>query len=216
MFNITFEEHLKCLTNVFTALKNAGLKLKPAKCYFAQSKVHYLGHIVSAAGVAPDLAKTTAVTSYPVPTDAKQLREFLGPTNYYRRFISGFSKIIEPLYKLLRKENKFTWSSACQEAFVLLKQALVSPLILTYPDFKQPFLLYTDASDFALGAVLSQVQNDCEWVICYWSHQLTKPECGYSTIEKEALAAVKEFYPYLNGFSFMLVTDHNPLTSLRV
>ena len=96
--------------------------------------------------------------------------------------------------------------------------ALVKPPILAYPNFQQPFLLYTDASDFAMGAVLSQVQEGKERVICYWSRQLTKAERGYSTTEKEALAAVsavKEFYPYLYGFPFKLITDHNPLTSLK-
>ena len=90
----------------------------------------------------------------------------------------------------------------------------MTPSILAYLDFKLPFLLYTDASDFALGAV----QDGQERVICYWSRQLTKSERSYSTTEKEALAAVsavKEFYPYLYGFSFKLVTDHNPLTSLK-
>ena len=89
---------------------------------------------------------------------------------------------------------------------------------MVYPDFQQPFLLYTNASDFAIGAVLAQVQKGKERVICYWSHQLTKPELGYSTVEREALAAVsavKEFYPYVYGFPFKLITDHNPLTSLK-
>ena len=218
VFSNTFDEHLKRLTNVFLALRNAGLKLKPAKCYFAQSKVYYLGHVVSAAGIAPDPAKITAVMSYPVPTNTKQLKQFLGLTNYYHRFVLSYSRIAEPLYKLLRKGSQFLWNSDCQAAFATLQKALVNPPILAYPDFWQPFLLYTDASDFAMGAVLSQVQGDKERVICYWSRQLTKPERGYSITEKEALAAVsavKEFYPYLYGFPFKLITDHNPLTSLK-
>ena len=89
--------------------------------------------------------------------------------------------------------------------------------ILGYPDFATAFVLYTDASDAAIGAMLSQFQHNNEVVISYWSHQLTKAERNYSTIEWEALAvvgAVKEFYPYLYGFKFKLVTDHNPLVSL--
>ena len=100
----------------------------------------------------------------------------------------------------------------------MLKHLLTSAPILAYPDFSSPFVLYTDASDVAVGAVLSQICNGKEHVIAYSSHQLTKAERGYSTIEKEALAAVvaiKEFYPYLCGFKFELVTDHNPLTSLK-
>ena len=218
VFSSTFEEHLQRLTNVFIALRKAGLKLKPSKCFFAQKEVHYLGHVVSAAGVSPDPAKVEVVSSYPVPTNVKELRQFLGLANYYRRFVPDFSKIAEPLHKLLRKGNTYSWYSACQEAFTALKHRLTTPPILAYPDFKLPFLLYTDASDFALGAVLSQVQDGKERVICYWSRQLTKPERGYSTTEREALAAVssvKEFYPYLYGSSFRLITDHNPLTSLK-
>ena len=218
VFSSTFEEHLQRPANVFIALRKAGLKLKPSKCFFAQKEVHYLGHVVSAAGVSPDPAKVEVVSSYPVPTNVKELRQFLGLANYYRRFVPDFSKIAKPLHKLLRKGNTYSWYTACQEAFTELKYRLTTPPILAYPDFKLPFLLYTDASDFALGAVLSQVQDGKERVICYWSRQLTKPERGYSTTEREALAAVssvKEFYPYLYGSSFRLITDHNPLTSLK-
>ena len=90
--------------------------------------------------------------------------------------------------------------------------------ILGYPDFATPFVLYTDASDTAIGAVLSQFQNNKEIVISYWSRQLTKLERNYSTIQQEALAvvgALKEFYSCLYGFKFTLITDHNPLTSLK-
>ena len=98
------------------------------------------------------------------------------------------------------------------------KSKLVTSPILGYPDFATAFVLYTDASDAAIGAVLSQFQHNNEVVISYWSRQLTKAERNYSTIEREALAvvgAVKEFYPYLYGFKFKLITDHNPLVSLK-
>lgn len=87
---------------MFIALREAGLKLKPSKCFFAQKKVHYLGHVVSAAGVSPDPAKVEAVSSYPVHTDVKQLRQFLGLANYYHRFVPAYSTIAKPLHKLLR------------------------------------------------------------------------------------------------------------------
>ena len=124
------------------------------------------------------------------------------------------------MFKLLSKENAkfFAWNSASQNAFEELKSRLVSPPILAYPDFKQPFLLHTDASDAAIGAVLSQVQGGTERVIAYWSRKLQKAERNYSTTEREALAVVaslKEFYPYVYGFPCKLITDHNPLTSLK-
>jgi transposase InsO family protein len=218
VFSKTFEEHIARLTNVFQALRQADLTLKLSKCDFAQREVKYLGHIVSAAGVRPDPTKIEAVSTYPVPNNVKELRQFLGLANYYRRFVADYSNVAAPLHKLLTKENGFHWDSNCQSAFDELKNRLVSPPILAFPDFKEKFVLYTDASDSAIGGVLSQIQEGKERVIAYWSRQLQKAERNYSTTEKEALAAVaaiKEFYPYLYGFHFTLVTDHNPLTSLR-
>ncbi|KAL5516223.1 hypothetical protein EMCRGX_G001504 [Ephydatia muelleri] len=220
VFSASFPEHLERLTNVFLKLQDAGLKLKTEKCKFVQKAVKYLGHVVSAEGICPDPAKTEVVVSYPVPTSAKEVKQFMGLCNYYRRFVKDYSKIAAPLFKLLSKENAkfFAWNSASQNAFEELKSRLVSPPILAYPDFKQPFLLHTDASDAAIGAVLSQVQGGTERVIAYWSRKLQKAERNYSTTEREALAVVvslKEFYPYVYGFPCKLITDHNPLTSLK-
>ena len=125
----------------------------------------------------------------------------------------------EPLYQLTRKTTRgFQWTSKCQQAFEDLTLKLVSPPILAYPQFHTPFKLQMDASDSAIGAVLSQEQGGSERVIAYWSRQLQKSERNYSVIEREALAAVsaiREFYPYLYGFHFKLITDHNPLVSLK-
>ena len=219
VFGKSFEQHLNRLEKVFKHLAKVGLKLRTNKCCFAQKQVHYLGYIVSSKGIHTDPAKLSAVTKCPTPRNIKQLRHFLGLTNYYRKFIQGYSHIAEPLHKLTRKtSNEFCWNDNCQEAFELLKQRLTSAPILAFPNFEIPFIVYTDASEYAMGAVLSQVQEGRERVIAYWSRQLRKAERNYSTIEREALAvvgAVKEFYPYLYGFPFELVTDHNPLTSLK-
>ena len=220
VFSRTFSEHLDRLHKVFSKLEEAGLKLRTSKCHFAQKVVRYLGHKVSTDEIRPDPAKTEAVSKYPVPRNAKGLKQFMGLSNYYRRFVKDYSKIAEPLFKLLTKEGvkNFSWSSSCQNAFDDLKERLISPPILAYPDFKKPFYVHTDASDFAIGAVLCQIQQGTERVIAYWSRKLQKAERNYSTTEKEALAAVaalKEFYPYVYGFPCKLITDHNPLTSLK-
>ena len=178
-----------------------------------------MGFIVSSAGIKPDPSKIAAVINYPTPSSVKELRQFLGMANYYRKFIPNYSKVAEPLHKLTRKANSgFSWSPSCQEVFDILKESLTTPPILSYPNFDSHFILATDASATAVGAVLSQIKNDKEVVIAYWSCQLNKPERNYSTMEREALAAVaavKAFYYYLYGFSFTLVTDHNPLISLK-
>eukprot|EP00731_Ephydatia_muelleri_P028340 Em0019g1213a len=219
VFSVTFDQHLERLKMVFHHLAEAGLKLKPSKCHFAKSEIRYLGHIVSRQGIQADPDKTSAMISFPVPSDIKELRQFLGLTNYYRRFIKGYSSIAEPLHTLTRKtEGGFKWNSECQNAFQHLKHLLVSPPILAYPQFQLPFVVASDASGCAIGAVLSQEHEGEEKVIAYWSRQLSKAERNYSTIEREALAvvaAVKEFFPYLYGKPFNLLTDHNPLTSLR-
>ena len=158
VFNKSFKGHIERLTNVFQALRQAVLTLKLNNCHFAQREVKYLGHIVSAAGVCPDPAKTEAVSTYPVPNNVKELRQFLGLTSYYRRFVVDYSKIAGPLHKPLTKEKGFRWNSKCQNAFDELKHRLVSPPILAFPDFSQQFVLYTDASDSAIGGVLTQNQ----------------------------------------------------------
>ena len=219
IFSSTFEQHLQRLASVFDRLRSAGLKLKAKKCSFARTHVTYLGHIISSKGIEPDRNKTAAVATYPTPQNNKEVKQFMGLSNYYRRFIPGYAQIAEPLHRLLKKTSKsFQWTAECEAAFTTLKSKLTQSPLLAYPRFTEPFIVSTDASDKAVGGVLSQIQDGHERVIAYWSRQLKKAERNYSTIEREALAvvgAVKEFYPYLYGFSFKLITDHNPLTSLR-
>ena len=221
VFSATFSEHLDRLRNVFQRVQDAGLRLKANKCHFAQSKVSYLGHIVSKSGVEPDPSKIQAVLHYPAPNNVKELRQFLGLANYYRRFVQGYSRIASPLFKLTNKTDlkTFSWTAQCTMAFQELKERLTTPPVLAFPQFDREFLLATDASDSAIGAVLSQADdNGTEKVIAYWSRQLTKAERNYSTIEREALAivkAVKEFYPYLYGHDFILQTDHQPLVHMN-
>ena len=220
VYGTSFEDHLEHLENVLTKLGEAGFKLKPTKCHFAQQQVKYLGYLISEDGVAVDSSMVEAVTSYPQPTDVKELQGFLGLANYYHRFVQGFASIALPLYQLTSKNAKgFDWTPHCQQAFDQLKQLLVSPPILAYPRFEIPFAVHmSDASDHAIGGVLNQIQDGKERVIAYFSRQLGKAQRNYSTIEREALAvvsAIQEFYPYLYGFHFDLYTDHNPLVSLK-
>ena len=193
------------------------MKLK--KCQFAQQSVTYLGQIISHEGIKLDTAKLEAVTNYPTPASSKEVKQFVGLSNYYRCFIPGYASITEPLHQLLRKNLKgFNWIAACDSSFNTLKSKLTSPPVLAYPRFSDTFIVATDASDTAIGGVLSQMQDSRERVLAYWSQQLQKTERNYSIIEREALAvvgAIKEFYPYLYGFPFKLLTDHNPLTFLK-
>ena len=214
----TFDEHNKNLTKVLERLRSAGLTLKPTKCKFAQLQVSYLGHVISEEGVQTDPAKLQAVKEFPVPTNVKALRSFLGLASYYRRFIPQFARIAGPLHTLTRKDVEFIWTPACQEAFERLRKLLASAPVLAYPDFKVPFILETDASIHGLGAVLAQIQGDGSVrPIAYASRSVQEHEKHYGVTELEGLGvvwAVKHFRPYLYGHQCDIYTDHEALKSL--
>lgn len=159
---LTFDEHLAVLSQVLERLQVAGLKLKLAKCQFGRQNLRFLGHIVSKDGLSPDSQKTQAISDYPKPSNLVQLKQFLGLASYYRRFVQDFSAVAAPLTALTCKDTPWMWTSICQSAFDTLKQALTSPPVLAFPDFSQPFILQTDASDLGLGAVLAQQQQNEE------------------------------------------------------
>lgn len=215
VYGKNLDDHLSKLREVFDRLRKYNLKLQSSKCQFLRKEVVYLGHKCSREGCSPDPEKVKCVQNFPAPKTIKQLQSFLGLANYYRKFIPEFSKIAEPLTKLLRgKTRRFNWDQIADRAFQLLKDALTTPPLLAYPDFKQSFNLTTDASNEALGAVLSQGSPGKDRPIAYASRTLNKTERRYSTIEKELLAivwAVKNFRCYLLGKRFTVYTDHQPL-----
>lgn len=185
VFGRTFEEHLSRLGEVLSKLKTANLKVKPSKCNLFSTEVQYLGHVISAEGVKADPGKVEAVRAWPVPINQTEVRSFLGLASYYRRFVRGFAEIARPLHQLTEKGKRFKWDEACQRAFVELKTHLISAPILAYPDPKKVFILDTDASDFGIGAVLSQEVEGLERVVAYASRALSKAERRYATTKKE-------------------------------
>ena len=207
-----FDEHLKRLREVFERLRQAGLKLKPSKCFLLRPRVPYLGHVISAEGVSTDPEKVKAVQQWPVPSKVTDVRSFLGLASYYRRFIQNFPEIAAPLHRLTAKTTeKFKWSRDCDLAFRALKEKLVSAPVFAFPCFEQKFVLDCDASDYGLGAVISQQQDETEKGIAYASRVLEDRERRYSTTKKEMLAmvyAIKHFRHYLYGRPFTVRTDH--------
>lgn len=189
----------------------------PQKCHFFKSDVTYLGHHISEQGILPDKSKFSVIFNYPVPKTADETRRFVAFCNYYRRFIPKFAEIACPLNKLLRKNVIFKWDEDCQNSFNILKNELLSPRILKFPDFKRDFILTTDASKMACGAVLAQRYGDTEFPIAFASKAFTKGESNKSTPEQELLAihwAITHFRPYLYGRKFYVKTDHRPLIHL--
>ena len=210
-FGSTFEETFEGLQLIFERFRGARLKLKVSKCKFFQESVEFLGHIVSDEGISCDPKKLEAVVNWPKPSCVKEVCSFWGFCSYYRSFVQGFSNLASPLYELIKKNVKFEWTNACEEAFERLKHKLVLSPILAYPKNEGLFVLDTDASLYGSGAVLSQVQeNGEERVIAYGSKSLSKTQRNYCTTMRELLACVvfvKQFH-YLSGRRFLLRTDH--------
>ena len=214
VFGSSVTESVDRLKEVLVRFRGAGLKLKPSKCNLFQRKVHYLGHIVSENGIHTDPDKIDAIKDWPTPVSKKQVRSFLGTTGYYRRFVRDYAKVARPLTKLTKKNEIFEWSEECEIAFNTLKSAFISAPILAYPRDEGGYILDTDASNFAIGCVLSQVQDGVEKVIAYGSKALSKEERNYCVTRRELLAVVeflKKYRHYLGGRPVTVRTDHSSL-----
>ena len=209
------EEHIRHVQLVFERLRTAGLRLNAAKCHFGLKEIKLLGFIINANGIATDPAKVEVIKNLPSPTTVKQIRSFLGTASFYRQFVKNFSAVAEPLSKLTRKNVKFQWGPEQEAAFLELKELLVSSKVMAAPRPNDPYILYTDASEYAVGAILVQEDDTgVERIIQYVSHALSASQKRYSTVEKEAFAivfAINKLRPYLYGARFVIYTDHQPL-----
>ena len=214
----TFEEHASLLTRVLERLKEGKLCVNFDKCQFFRSELKYLGHVVDRFGLRVDPVKVSAITAFPTPKTKKEVRRFLGMSSWYRRFIEGFATIAAPLNSLTSTKKgspKFAWTSAAEDAFCKLKAAISSAPVLACPDFSQPFQVYTDASAYGTGGVLTQGEGDEEKPVAFTSCTLTDAERNFSATEREALAvlhAVEHWRCYLDtGEEFKLYSDHSSL-----
>lgn len=214
IYSTSLQEHIQRLKNIFQRCRDTNLKIQLDKSEFLQKTVKYLGHIITPDGIKPDPSKIESIKKFPLPKTRTEIKSFLGLLGYYRKFIKDFAKITKFLTVCLKKDNKIIHNQNFIDSFEYLKTILTNEPILAYPDFNQRFELTTDASKFALGAVLSQNSKP----ICFASRTLNETEQRYSTIERELLAivwATKNFRPYLFGTNFVLYTDHRPLVWLK-
>lgn len=205
------KDHNRKLIEVLTRFRKSNMKLNPAKCQFMESEVTYLGHKCTADGIKPDERLTEAVQNFPRPNSKKQLQSFHGLASYYRKFILGFATIAAPLYQLMKNESKiFDWTAECEQAFNTLKLKLTTEPVLTYPNFEKEFVVTTDASATAVGAILEQEGK----VIQYASKTLLDTQKRWSATELELFGVVfgcKTFRHYVLGTRFKVYTDHMPL-----
>jgi hypothetical protein len=181
----TIAETMDNLRLVFESVRAAGLKFKPSKCKFFRQSLDVLGHVVSPEGITTDPAKTELIDNWSQPRCIGDVRSFLGLASYYRKFIRNFADIARPLTMLTAKNVPFQWADDQETSFRALKVALSNPPVLVYPTTQGTFVLDTDASNNAIGAVLSQYQpgetlNDAR-VVAFGSKTLTDAERNYDT-----------------------------------
>lgn len=214
VYSPTWEAHLHHLELVMQLLSNDQWQVKLTKCSFGRQEIAYLGHIISKTGVSTDPSKVSTVSTWPVPTNCKELRGVLGLAGYYRKFVRNFGVIARPLTSLLKKNTVFVWTAVHDEAFQALKHSLSTAPVLALPNFQKPFSIETDASGVGIGAVLQQEGHPLAFV----SKALGVANMGLSTYEKEYLAillAVDHWRAYLQHAEFLILTDHRSLSHLN-
>jgi hypothetical protein len=216
----TLDSHLGSLQQVLRTLSNNGLRIKKQKCSFLVQEVKYLGFVIDKNGVRVDEDKVKPILTMTPPNNVSELKSFIGMINFYGKFVQNLSEYLAPLYELLRKHRKWSWSVEQNRAFVQVKRLLSEAPVLGHYDAARELVLTCDAGPRGVGAVLAmraRSRGAPDTVIAYASRALTPPERNYSQIHKEALAiiyAVKKFHQFLYGRQFTLKTDHKPLVSI--
>jgi len=203
----SFEDHLAKLNIVLSRLNKANFRANVRKCYFAQDNLEYLGYQLTREGIQPQPQKVEAICRLQAPKTRKQLRHFLGMVNYYRDMWQRRSHILAPLTKLSSKAVPFKWGPTEQNAFEEVKEVISREALLAFPQFDKPFHIYTDASDYQLGAVITQEGKP----LAFYSRKMNKAQQRYTTGEQELLSIVetlKEFRNILLGQKVIVHTDH--------
>ena len=211
---------LQLLREIFTRIREAGLTIRPSKCFIGYTSIDFTGHVVGQGELKMEDDKLERIRNAERPKTKKQVRSFLGLAGYYRKFVPNFAEVAAPLTDLTKKglPTNVMWKTEHERAFKVLCDLLTSSPILRLPDLSSPFILRTDASDVGIGAMLLQEHEDGVFPVAYASKKLLKREQNYSVIERECLAIVfgiKKFEKYLYGTQFTIETDHAPLTYLQ-
>jgi reverse transcriptase-like protein/integrase-like protein len=217
IYSQTKKEHREHVRQVVARLRDAGLQIDINKCEFETTRTKYLGLIITTEGIEMDPDKVTAISSWLPPTSVRDLQKFLGFANFYRRFIKNFSQLCRPLNDLLKKGVPWQWGRVHQQAFANLKVAFSTAPTLAFFDYNRKTILETDASDWASGGVLSQIDDEgILRPVAYFSAKHSASECNYEIYDKELLAIIKsleEWRPELQGTQepFEIITDHKNL-----
>lgn len=208
------EEHDKNLSQVFTRLRDSGFRLNRQKCTLHQTSVTFLGHTIDAEGLHPTHDKLKSINDAPIPTDAKQLKSFLGLIMFYSRFLPNHSTVLAPLNKLLCKDIPWKWTNTHTEAFQNAKKLLIESQTLVHYDDKLPLFMSCDASSYGAGGALFHKIDGIDRPVAFTSCSLSAAQKSYSQLDKEAFSIIfclKKFHQFIYGRKFTIITDHRPL-----
>ena len=206
----TFEEHLLKVEKCFERIDKAGLKVNPDKSFFGKKEIEYLGYWVTQNGIQPQVKKVKSILEMEEPQNRKQLRGFIGLVNYYRDMWRRRSHVLAPLAALTSKKVPWKWGDEQKKAFVEAKRIISKNAMLAFPDFNKKFVIYTDASKYQLGGVITQDNKP----LAFYSRKLKEAQTRYTTTERELLSIVetlKEFRNILLGHNIEVFTDHKNL-----
>jgi len=214
----TDAKHREVLEEVLKRLDQANIKLNKSKCTFFAPSVDWVGHTVTKDGISPIREKLDAVRDLKSPTNIHELKSLLGLVNYYGKYLRNLATRLEPLHRLLRKEEQWKWGPSQERAVEWIREQLSSDHVLVHYDPQKPIVLACDASPYGVGAVLSHVMPDgSERPVGFASRSLSPAERNYAQIDKEGLAVifgVKKFHSYVWGREVVITTDHKPLLGL--
>lgn len=214
VISATLEEHFALLEEVASRLRKANLTINVEKSRFALTYTRYLGYVVGGGRLQVDTEKVEAVKSFPIPKTTRHVRRFLGMSGWYSRFIPNYASIATPLTDLLGNK-KFQWTPKCQDAFNEIKDKLTTAPVLCHPDYNKTFFVQCDASKTGVGSVIFQKDDEgFDHPIAYFSKKLNRTQRNYSVTELECYAVVlsiKKFRQYLEGYEFVVITDHASL-----
>jgi hypothetical protein len=207
----SFDDHLRQLSNVFKRLQHNNLQVNAEKSSFCALKTEYLGFILTREGIKPQQQKVNAILQVALPRNVKQVRSFVGMLIHYKAMIPRRSHLLTPLTALTKKNVKFEWTKEHQQAFDSLKNSLAREVVIAYPDFLVPFEIYTDASKYQIGSVITQKDKP----LAFYSRKLTDPQTRYTVSELELLVIVETLREYkciLLGHLITIYMDHKNLT----
>ena len=217
---LDFTDHLSNVRRVLARIRQSGLTLNALKCKFFQTSLPYLGHFIDKGHIRLDPARIQSITDFPVPSNAKSLKEFLGMAQFCDRFVPHFSVVAAPLHELAKPTSTFVWTPETEAAFEALKQLLSSAPVLRAPTSKDSFILEVDASDRGEGACLKahNTSDGKTYIVAYASRKFNETESRWNIVEKEAHAiiyATEKFRHYLLGKPFLLRTDNRVTSFLQ-